>query len=186
MNLNAQITKPPKLKQHQFKRRQLMPLTDLLLWQIDAGIVRSMTSDEEGNIVTIGFWGAGDVVGRPLFCVYPYQIECLSMVEASILPRNYSYPHDILISQLQKTQELLRIIHSQKIRYRLLKLLNWLGERFGNQIPEGQLVDIRLTHQELAEIISTSRVTVTRLLNKFEEERKIAWSNSNGLIIFNQ
>lgn len=186
MSLNAQITKYPKLKQHQFKRRQLMPLTDMLLWRIDAGIVRSITSDEDGNMVTLGFWGAGDIVGKPLFRVYPYQVECLTLVEASILPRAYSYPQEVLISQLQKTQELLRIIHSQKIRSRLLRLLTWLAERFGNQIAEGQLIDIRLTHQELADIISTSRVTVTRLLNQFEQERKIGWSHSNCMILFNQ
>ncbi|MGB3509152.1 MAG: Crp/Fnr family transcriptional regulator [Microcoleaceae cyanobacterium] len=185
MILNAPITKSGKLKQHQFKRRQLMPLTDMLLWRIDAGVVRSITSGEDGNIVTLGFWGAGDIVGKPLFSVYPYQIECLNLVEASILPRGYSYPQEILISQLQKTQELVRIIHSKKIRYRLLRLLNWLAERFGNQIPGGQLIDIRFTHQELADIISTSRVSVTRLLNQFEQERKIGWSHSNCMILFN-
>ncbi len=186
MSLNAPITKSSKLKQYQFKRRQLMPLTDMLLWRVDTGIVRSITWDENENIVTLGFWGAGDIVGKPLFPVYPYQIECLTSVKASILPRGYSYPQEVLIFQLQKTQELLKIIHSKKIRYRFLRLLKWLGDRFGNQIPDGQLINIRLTHQELAEIIGTSRVTVTRLINQFEEEKIIGWSHSNCLIIRNQ
>ncbi|NES68072.1 MAG: Crp/Fnr family transcriptional regulator [Okeania sp. SIO2D1] len=90
-----------------------------------------------------------------------------------------------MLSHIQKTQELLRIIHSRKIKLRLLRLLKWLTDRFGNQLPEGKILDMRLTHQELAEIIGTSRVTITRLLNQFEKEQKIGWSQNNCLIIFN-
>lgn len=35
---------------------------------------------------------------------------------------------------------------------------------------KGRLIDLRLTHQEMAETINTSRVTVTRLLQQFESE----------------
>ncbi|NES07776.1 MAG: Crp/Fnr family transcriptional regulator, partial [Okeania sp. SIO2F4] len=91
MSLNSVITAVPKLKSHQFKRRQLIPLTDVLLWRIDSGIVRTLTKNEEQNTITLGFWGQGDIVGQPLFPSYPYQVECLTIVEASILPRGYFY-----------------------------------------------------------------------------------------------
>ena len=91
-----------------------------------------------------------------------------------------------MLSHIQRTQELLRILHSRKIKLRLLRLLKWLADRFGNHLPEGQILDIRLTHQEIADIISTSRVTVTRLLNQFEQENKIGWSHSNCLILFRE
>ncbi len=186
MSLNSVITTSPKLKRHQFKRRQLIPLTDVLLWRIDSGIVRTLTNNEEQNTITLGFWGQGDIVGQPLFPFYPYQVECLTIVEASILPRGYFYAQEVMLSHIQRTQELLRIVHSRKIKWRLLRLLKWLADRFGNQIPEGKILDIRLTHQEIADIICTSRVTVTRLLNQFEQENKIGWSHSNCLILFGE
>jgi CRP-like cAMP-binding protein len=43
------------------------------------------------------------------------------------------------------------------------------GKKFGREIEQGQLIDLRLTHQEIAEIIGATRVTVTRLLNEFEK-----------------
>ena len=184
MNLNSVISKPHQLKQHQFKRRQLIPLTDVLLWRIDSGVVRTLTKNEEENTITLGFWGQGDIVGQPLFPSYPYQVECLTIVEASILPKGYFYTQEVMLSHIQKTQELLRIILSRKIELRLLKLLKWLTNRFGDRLPDGKILDIRLTHQELADIIGTSRVTVTRLLNKFEKEQKIGWSQNNCLILF--
>ncbi|WP_293082025.1 Crp/Fnr family transcriptional regulator [Okeania sp. SIO3B5] len=186
MSLNSVVPKPYPLKQHQFKRRQLIPLTDVLLWRIDSGVVRTLTKNEEENTITLGFWGPGDIVGQPLFPSYPYQVECLTIVEASILPRGYFYTQEVMLSHIQKTQELLRIIHSRKIKLRLLRLLKWLADRFGNQLPDRQILDIRFTHQELADIIGTSRVTVTRLLNQFEKEQKIGWSQNNCLILFNR
>lgn len=185
MTLNSVMTASPKLRHHQFKRHQLMPLTDILLWRIDTGVVRTLTKNEEENIITLGFWGQGDIVGQPLFPFYPYQVQCLTIVQASILPKSYFYAQEVMLSHIQKTQELLRIIHSRKIKLRLLRLLKWLTDRFGNQLPEGKILNIRLTHQEIAEIICTSRVTVTRILNELEKENKIGWSQSNYLILFN-
>lgn len=37
-------------------------------------------------------------------------------------------------------------------------------------MEQGKLIDLRLTDQDIAEIISSSRVTVTRLLNTFEKQ----------------
>jgi CRP-like cAMP-binding protein len=48
--------------------------------------------------------------------------------------------------------------------------LTWLAKKFGHQVEQGQLIELRLTHQEISEIIGTTRVTVTRLLNDFEKQ----------------
>ena len=185
MTLNSVIPASPKLKHHQFKRHQLIPLTNVLLWRIDTGVVRTLTKNEEENIITLGFWGQGDIVGQPLFPFRPYQVECLTIVQASILPKGYFYTQEVMLSHIQKNQEILKILHSRKIKLRLLRLLNWLADRFGNQLPEGKVLDIRLTHQEIADTICTSRVTVTRLLSELEKGNKIGCSQGNYLILFN-
>lgn len=51
----------------------------------------------------------------------------------------------------------------------VLELLTWLAQRFGRPIEQGTLIDLPLTHQQLAETISTTRVTVTRLLEQLEQ-----------------
>ena len=35
---------------------------------------------------------------------------------------------------------------------------------------QGKLIDIGVTHQEIAEVINTTRVSVTRMLQQFEEQ----------------
>ena len=59
------------------------------------------------------------------------------------------------------------------MHFRLSKLLIWFAQKFGKQVINGVLIDIRITHQDLADIMGSTRVTVTRLLNKLEQERMI-------------
>ena len=56
---------------------------------------------------------------------------------------------------------------------RLTKLLVWLAQKFGTQVLQGVLINLRLTHQELADMIGSTRVTVTRLLNQLDKEKII-------------
>ena len=48
----------------------------------------------------------------------------------------------------------------------LFKFLEWLDKRFGEDVENGRLLNLRLTHQDIAETLGTTRVTVTRILNQ--------------------
>lgn len=169
-----------------FNHWDLLPLRHDLLWRIERGVVRTKTWDEEGKFITLGYWGSGDVVGQPLSQVNPYEIECLTNVEVVYLPSGqwHQYLEAILLHN-RHTEELLSIIHYDPIKERLLKFLGWLCRRFGRTLEQGQLIDLRLTHQEIAEVIGTTRVTVTRLLKQFEREGIIT-SRRRHLIILSK
>jgi CRP-like cAMP-binding protein len=51
--------------------------------------------------------------------------------------------------------------------HRLSKVLLQLCEEHGQETPKGTLIPLRLTHEDLANIIGTTRETVTTQLNKF-------------------
>jgi CRP-like cAMP-binding protein len=51
-----------------------------------------------------------------------------------------------------------------------IKLLGWLAIQFGKQTTTGQVIDVRLTHQYLADLLGTTRVTITRALNSLEQQ----------------
>lgn len=90
-----QKTLTADLMLHTFRHRGLIPLRSNALWLLERGAVRTLTWSEEGKVVTLGYWGSGDVVGQPLSNVQPYQIECLTSFEAccSTTPdREYSRP----------------------------------------------------------------------------------------------
>ncbi len=154
-----------------FSCSQLLPLEPDILWKIERGVVRTFTWNEEGRSITLGYWGTGDIVGQPLSRIQPYQIECLTSAEVSILPANVWYQAaDAMISHIQRSEELLAIIHSRPVNLRLLEMLGWLAQKFGREVDKGKLIEVPLTHQALSEVICTTRVTVTRLLNQFEQK----------------
>lgn len=159
------------LTQRVFSRRDLIPPRQDVLWRIDRGAVRTVTWSEQGTFITLGYWGTGDVVGHSLSRVKPYQIECLTSVEMSILQTEQWYQAlDAMLVHIQQAEELLSIVHRKPVSLRLWQFLVWLSQKFGCDIEQGRLIDLGLTHQEMAEVINTTRVSVTRMLQQFEDE----------------
>ncbi|WP_016950127.1 Crp/Fnr family transcriptional regulator [Anabaena sp. PCC 7108] len=170
--LKSTLSKP--LIQHLFTRRAVIPVREDVLWRIDRGIVRTLTWSEEGSSITLGYWGLGDIVGYPLSKVKPYQIECLTSVEASIVPPHLWYQDvDALLCHIQQAEELLSILHRKPTSLKLWQFLVWLSEKFGRDLEQGKLIDLNVTHQDISEVLNTTRVTITRLLQQFEEDGKI-------------
>lgn len=158
-------------KQQQFSRRDPLPQQPDYLWRIEQGTVRSMTWSAEGGLTVLGYWGPGSVVGQALSRVNPYHVECLTDVEASLLPADlWHQASDALLSHVQQVEELLSIAYTYPAYQRLLKLLVWLSQRFGREVNKGRLIDLPLTHQDIAEGIGAARATVTVLLSQLEEQ----------------
>ncbi|MEH2232341.1 MAG: Crp/Fnr family transcriptional regulator [Nostoc sp.] len=160
-----------QLPQQIFNRREVIPPYNDVIWRIEYGAVRTLTWTEDGTFITLGYWGLGDLIGYPLSKVKPYQIECLTGVEVSIVPPHL-WHQDInaLLSHIQQAEDLLSIVHRKPISVRLWQFLVWLSEKFGRDIDRGKLIDLNVTHQDIAEVLNTTRVTVTRLLQQLEEE----------------
>ena len=159
-----------------FNRKDLLPLPPERMWKIERGVVRSQTLDEDGRAITLGFWGQGDLLGAPLCRMKPYHVECLTPVEISELPPgSCQLPDalDALLVHVWKSEEFLAIVQQRFVVQRLWGLLEWLAEEFGTATADGQMFDLRLTHQDMAETINATRVTVTRLLKQFEQAGKI-------------
>ncbi|NJO40969.1 MAG: Crp/Fnr family transcriptional regulator [Cyanobacteria bacterium CRU_2_1] len=166
-----------------FKYRECIPLDENALWQIDRGIVRTSTWDQNGTSIILGFWGAEDIVGQPLSRIEPYRLECMTEVTAYTLPEDSAIANQALLSHVQQAEEFLRMMHCRSIEKRLLQFLIWLADKFGQDTTCGQWVELRLTHQEMADTIGTTRVTVTRLLGKFEQEGIVRWSKQRRLLL---
>ncbi|MGK7874736.1 MAG: Crp/Fnr family transcriptional regulator [Xenococcaceae cyanobacterium] len=167
-----------------FNRHDTIPLRTDSLWLLKGGVVKTQTWNEEGTAVTLGYWGSGDVVGKPLSQISPYEIKCVTRVEASCISLNHWNCHsDAILRYIQQTEELLYLVRSEPMRQRLLKILIWLARKFGREVEQGQLIELRLTHQELAEVTGTTRVTVTRLLNQFVQEGIISRPCSHSIIV---
>ena len=141
------------------------------LWKIHSGVIRGYTWLEDGSVVTLGLWGADDTLSKTFSRVQPLQLECVTEVQASlVLGQNTADMVQHLLSYAQVTQELLIIRSHKNVESMIMALFNWLGKKFGVGTSKGKLIDLRLTHQEISEILGTTRVTITRALSNLEKQ----------------
>ncbi len=155
------------------RRKELLSLPADTLWEIESGFVRIVTWDEEGNVTTLGLWGPGEHLELSSFGIYPYQVECLTPARFHQVTETPEQSSVRLRHKTQRTEELLYLLQIRCTRSRLQHVLHWLAERFGHSTPAGQLLPLRLTHQELADLIGSTRVTVTRILNQLQSQGEV-------------
>ncbi len=173
-NMNNSVSASTHIQHRTFERRQLIPEQEQVLWKIQRGSVRALTWDENGVYTTLGYWGVGDIVGYSLSRVQPYHLECISGVELASIPSEKLHENlDQLLSRIQRTEELVSIVNSKRVSTRIWQFLIWLSDKFSRDLQDGKLIDLHITHQEIADVLNTTRVTVTRVLRDLEDEGKL-------------
>lgn len=177
----ADYPQPPKLSH--FKRHEHLDDHSCGLWRIQSGYVRSLTWDSEGELVPLGFWQTGDIVGEAIAQTSFYKAQCLTPVTAEYLGHTYAFSRNMLLSQIRQSNELLQISHCSSAEQRLLSFICWITKRFGECVNKGDYVSkLKLTHQEISESIGITRVTVTRLLKVLEQEGCIKWGTREKIV----
>jgi len=158
-----------------FSVGQHLPILKNWAWLIETGVVKTYTWGDRGNAITLGYWGKGDLVGQPLSRVSPYKMQCCTPVKAQQVPATlWSGWGKCLCQHCQESEELLLITRCEPLRERLRLFLTWLAHKFGQPVEKGLQITFRLTHQEIADAIGSSRVSVTRLLRTLEHQGAIA------------
>ena len=163
------ITHPPA---------QSIPLKANYLYLVHRGIAQLHTIHPDGGESIIGLCGPTMAFGHPLTQVDPYWATALT--EVDLLPLSLSeveaspalmaglFPQ--IIRRLQQTESWLSISGKRLVADRLKCLLVQMAQDFGQVSPQGVQLNVRLTHHQIATIICTTRVTVTRLLKEFRNE----------------
>ncbi|MGI0479819.1 Crp/Fnr family transcriptional regulator [Geminocystis sp. CENA526] len=164
--------KPLPSPQTFYEKRSFLPMRRDCYWQINSGVVRTYSWLDD-SIVVYGLWTQGDIIS-PLLSKSDLQMECLTDVRVSTLSLDRLIEvNQALINQTREIQELINIKQYRPVNTALMELLKWLGNKFGQPTKNGISIELRLTHQQIAETLGTTRVTVTRLLTIFEQEGKI-------------
>lgn len=88
-----------------------------------------------------------------------------------------------LSERLRAANALIAATTSQDIRARLASLLLNLSSQFGEPVDTGTRITLRLTNQEMANMIATTRETVNRTLNRFWDEKLIDVRTAHVIIV---
>jgi len=89
----------------------------------------------------------------------------------------------ILSKRLFMSDEEIETVTFQTIPGRLAAQLLKMGNQFGESTEEGLDIQIKLTHQQVSDLVGTNRETITRYLNKFENNGSIKIENKQITIL---
>lgn len=128
------------------------------------GIARVYCPCEETEGMTIAFLQAGDHLRTDRLCSEGVCVEALTPMSFHRLdPSEAGVGFDAVN---EWTLQLLRIRHLGQAEKRLHALLSLLARRLGRRCGAWCDLPFRLTHERIAELIGTTRVTTTRLLSR--------------------
>ena len=72
--------------------------------------------------------------------------------------------------RLKQSEEVVSSLLEREVSARLATLLRNLGDRFGRTDASGTVIDMRLTHQDLANMIVSTREAVSKVMSEFKRD----------------
>lgn len=159
---------------------------------LESGLVRMMRVSANGEEVTFGYVRPGEVFGElAAFSEKPRESYAIAMQLSTVLKierRAFAVAiktcGPIVFSIAAQIEDRFKEIESRvedlvfrSARSRVARIILQLSDEFGRKSGDHSLIDIRLTHAELATLAGTSRPTVSIALGELEDEGLIARNN---------
>src|SRR5262252_5551568 len=170
------------------------------VYVVCTGRVKLSTTSREGKTLILRIAQAGEVLGlHATVSGRPYELtgETLQPCQLDFIRRDdflrFLQHHgdaclnaaEHLSQNCQDAYEMIRSLGlSHSVGEKLARLLlEWASD--GENTKDGIRIKISLTHEEIAQLIGTSRETVTRVLSEFRE-KKFAQLRGSTLMIMNR
>lgn len=165
---------------------------------LETGLVRMFRTSAHGEEVTFGYVRPGEVFGElAAFADKPRESYAIAVEQSTVLkierrafakaiktcgPAAFSIAAQ-MGDRFKKIESRVEDLVFRSARSRLAHIILQLSEDFGTGTEERLLIDMRLTHAELATLAGTSRPTVSIALGEFEDEELITRSEGKIIIL---
>jgi len=169
------------------------------LFVIIKGKVKITSFSEAGKEVIFSIMGEGDFFGdMSLLDGKPRSASVVSIEDSELcLLRRNDFNRLVekhpgialkllkeLTSRLRKADERIESLALLDVSGRIAGILLQIAEESGKRAPDGGvIIQSRPTHQELANMVGTTRETVTRILNQMEHNNYIVMSGKSVTIL---
>jgi CRP-like cAMP-binding protein len=157
----------------------------LALIIISRGRARLERTTDDGRSISLGYRGAGEILGESCLTQMPTHAEtATAMEETEIVKIPHTLVDDfmredpglapaVLALLLQRTREAEDRIESllfRNVEGRVIEFLLKAADRWGVPNPKGTLISAPITHLEIAHAIGSTRETVTLTLGALRKE----------------
>ena len=91
----------------------------------------------------------------------------------------------VLCKELREAWMMVRIMSFDNAEQRIMGVLDRLKDMYGVRDQRGVIINLKLTHNQIACYASVSRETVTRTLNRFTKNNDIEFLSNRNILIKN-
>ncbi len=159
------------------------------LYLLKKGRVRLFKTSEDGKQLTLGLLGKGNIFGETESISTGSEAAAVEALEETLVCVLSKVDFDalllkwpavavkmvaILSQRLREAEELVENLAFRDVRYRVLYLLTKLARQFGTvpatSAPGFVQLDLRLSHQDLAHMIGSTRESVSMVLGQLARE----------------
>lgn len=90
---------------------------------------------------------------------------------------------DLLCTRLRDSWAMIKILSFENAEHRVMAVLDRLQELYGVVDDRGVIINVKLTHQQIASYASVARETVTRILNKLTKDSVIEVLDNKSILL---
>ncbi|MFO7814766.1 MAG: Crp/Fnr family transcriptional regulator [Halanaerobiales bacterium] len=168
------------------------------LYLLVSGRVKLSMLSPDGKEKVLNILQEGDIMGEVSFFdldPHPITAEAMENARIVIIPREklegiITKKPGLALKIIESLTKKTRLLTSQVRELvfhdaagRMASLMSRFADDFGVDIKGGKMIDIILTHKEIANLIGSSRVTVTKIINNFIDEGLIKMHKRKIVII---
>lgn len=156
---------------------------------IENGKALSMYHASNGRVGATGIWAAGDILGgasiyepekrqTAVKCLEPTVLWCLNLNKwQEVTTRFPEVGHAVagaLSARLRWANHLIHVLQTLSAYERVGAIILSLAERFAKKSEDGIVIDVPLTHEDLAALVGVTRQFATITLHELQKEGIIA------------
>jgi len=159
-----------------------------VLYVLISGLIKIEQPTERGKVKTLALLGPGECFGEmAIITNLPRSASAIALEDSQLLmlKREAFVTHlqnhpeislriiEVLCQRLTEANEQIKSLTFDSVAARLANNLVSIAEKFGETDGDSWRIRIRLTHQELADLVGSTREIVTRTLKLFIDEGSV-------------
>jgi CRP-like cAMP-binding protein len=168
-----------------------VPLLPDHIWIVVRGIVKLSYLNEQGDDVLLAIAGPNEPFGDPLTHLDLYEATTLdhcdmlglSIQEVTSTPHLNINLMEALMQRTRQSESLIALLGLRGVDNRVKRFLELLAENYGQPCDQGLALNLRLTHQEIAGAVSTTRVTVTKVVGQLKESGWLQYDSKQRMVV---
>ncbi len=161
-----------------YSAKSHIPIHTNNFWLVITGVVKLIAKSPNGGDIVVGIVGKNQTIGAQQInqattstvAMTDTELLYVSMAEIENCRALALVIIESLSTNCRQSQELAYLLGLHRVKERVQAFLQFLANECGELCSDGQKINIKITHQEIANTLSTTRVTISNTISILKDE----------------